>query len=349
MSATLGIGSAGAVDAPVADAARTLYERHGQRVFTFCFSRLRNREEAQDAAQTTFIYALQSLQRGVIPQFELAWLLKIAHNVCRSTRRTAARRATSAVADLADLPDSFASASAEANERLAGLQDALAALPENQRRAILLREWQGLSYADIAHELGLTVAAVETLIFRARRKLAERLEPAEKRRLGIWEAGSLLGFLRPLFESTAAKLAVAGAGLSLALVPVLANDVLVGRGHSAITVSTKPAVATGAAPRTERKSSVEQRPLVKHAGSSSSPTRAVLRRSPAPSPTIADQPPAGDPAPSTTQPPRTAPATPATPAAADPIPTAVPVPSAGLGPLAPSLLPSVPPLPVIGG
>jgi hypothetical protein len=55
-----------------------LYENYGQRVFTFCYSRLRNREEAQDAAQTTFIYVLRSLQRGVVPEFELAWLLKIA-------------------------------------------------------------------------------------------------------------------------------------------------------------------------------------------------------------------------------------------------------------------------------
>src|SRR6266700_1639959 len=39
-----------------------LYENYGQRVFTFCYSRLRNREEAQDAAQTTFIYVLRSLR-----------------------------------------------------------------------------------------------------------------------------------------------------------------------------------------------------------------------------------------------------------------------------------------------
>src|SRR5207247_2216457 len=71
-----------------------LYENYGQRVFTFCYSRLRNREEAQDAAQTTFIYVHRSLQRGVVPEFELAWLLKIAFNVCRGTRRS--RRSSSA-------------------------------------------------------------------------------------------------------------------------------------------------------------------------------------------------------------------------------------------------------------
>ena len=74
-----------------ADLTQYLYEKYGQRVFTFCYSRLRNREEAQDAAQTTFIYVLRSLQRGVEPEFELAWLLKIAFNVCRGTRRSTGR------------------------------------------------------------------------------------------------------------------------------------------------------------------------------------------------------------------------------------------------------------------
>ena len=49
-------------------------------------------------------------------------------------------------------------------------------MPENQRRAILLREWQGLTYREISTELGLSQAAVETLIFRARRALAQGLE-----------------------------------------------------------------------------------------------------------------------------------------------------------------------------
>ena len=74
MSALLGHAPVARPTEP-AELARHLYEKHGQRVFTFCYSRLRNREEALDAAQTTFIYVLRSLQRGVEPEFELAWLL----------------------------------------------------------------------------------------------------------------------------------------------------------------------------------------------------------------------------------------------------------------------------------
>jgi RNA polymerase sigma-70 factor (ECF subfamily) len=62
----------------------------------------------------------------------------------------------------------------EGPEQLDALREALATLPERQRRAILLREWQGLSYAEVADELRLTVAAVETLLYRARRSLKSR-------------------------------------------------------------------------------------------------------------------------------------------------------------------------------
>src|SRR2546423_5751571 len=138
-----------------------LYEKYGQRVFTFCYSRLRNREEAQDAAQTTFIYVLRSLQRGVEPEFELAWLLKIAFNVCRGTRRSTNRvsAATQEVEDIDELAAPRAGGY-ESNERLEALRDGLAHLPERQRRGILLREWQGLSYPGIAHQLGLSPAAL---------------------------------------------------------------------------------------------------------------------------------------------------------------------------------------------
>jgi RNA polymerase sigma factor (sigma-70 family) len=158
-----------------AELTRCLYEQHRERVFTFCFARLRNREEAQDAVQTTFIYVFRSLQRGVEPEFELAWLLKIAFNVCRSTRRSTGRisAATREVEDMDELAARSA-AGYEGREQLDALRDGLAQLPERQRRAILLREWQGLSYAEIADDLRLTVGAVETLLFRARRNLTTR-------------------------------------------------------------------------------------------------------------------------------------------------------------------------------
>ena len=111
---------------------------------------------------------------------------------------------------------------------LIGLGDALASMPESQRTAILLREWQGLSYAEIAREMSLTNGAVETLIFRARRTLAKGLEEEPSRRkkiAGGLNVGSLASALKGLLGGAgAAKLAAAG---TVAVVATLAAQPLV--------------------------------------------------------------------------------------------------------------------------
>jgi len=168
---------------PATDAARDLYERHGAAIFRFCRSRLRSREEAEDARQTTFLHALRALSRGVVPAAELSWLLKIADNVCRTRRHDARRRfAFEVTEDPAELGRIAAPARPDV-ELLMPLGDALDRLTAPQRQALLLREWQGLSYKEIAAELGIGQGAVEVLLFRARRALAEELEtPGKVRR-----------------------------------------------------------------------------------------------------------------------------------------------------------------------
>jgi RNA polymerase sigma-70 factor (ECF subfamily) len=159
--------------APPDTAFAELYERHASRVFGFCLKWLRSREEAEDAAQTTFFYAWRGLGRGVEPRVEAAWLLAIARNVCCSRTDAARRRAGEIAHDPNVLEETLAAPMR--GDELAGLPEALASLTEPQRRAILMREWQGLSYREIADELGLSQSAVETLLFRARRTLAARL------------------------------------------------------------------------------------------------------------------------------------------------------------------------------
>lgn len=233
MSALIGVGpraAPGTTKAP-ADRTRELYESYGQRVFTFCYSRLRDREEAQDATQTTFIYVLRSLERGVVPEFELAWVLKIAFNVCRSTRRSSRRyeSLTQDVAAIDELPDSATRADGfDDNERLEALRSALRTLPETQRRAVLLREWQGLSYAEIGDELGLTVGAVETLLFRARQNLTARLDHV-RGGLGSLDVAALVPLLRTVSRGALAKLALMTATASVAVVPLAAETVLQAR------------------------------------------------------------------------------------------------------------------------
>ena len=188
MAAVPSIGRASRIEgslAPEADATRALYERYANQVFRYCLHQLGSREEAEDAVQSTFLNAFRGIKRGVVPELEAAWLFKIAHNVCLSRRRSAWRRGRiESPADF-DVIEELAPAPARRGDELIGLQDVLERLPDTQRRAILLREWQGLSYREIAAELEVSQAAVETLIFRARRSLASGLEqpPVKKRRL----------------------------------------------------------------------------------------------------------------------------------------------------------------------
>jgi len=205
-----------------AEATRLLYERHSGRIFGYCLSLLGTREEAEDAVQTTFMNVQRGLDRGVVPQFELAWLFKIARNVCYNrTESSSRRRRIESGHDLDGLEDVLASPEGNAGVSMAELTRALGGIPERQRRALLLREFQGMSYDEIAGELGITVAAVETLLFRARRSLADQLEQqGMPRRRGA--AASVAALFRWLFDGSAVPLKLAGITAAVATTATLA-------------------------------------------------------------------------------------------------------------------------------
>ena len=186
-----------------------LYERYSSRILGYCRRRLSSREEAEDAVQHTFLNAYRSLRTGVVPHAEAAWLYKIAENVCHERRRSAWRRSrVEVVSDDGEMRDAVAAPLAEHDE-LAGLADALAELTPNQRRAILLREWQGLSYREIAAELETTQATVETLLFRARRSLARKLDRSGAHVWSGLNLGSLSACGKSLLGGAAVKVAAA--------------------------------------------------------------------------------------------------------------------------------------------
>jgi RNA polymerase sigma factor (sigma-70 family) len=207
--------------------AEDLFHEHYRRLYAYCLRQLGSPEEAEDAVQATYLNACRSLMAGFEPDVAQAWLFKVAHNVCLTRRRSTWRRARlERPQDLQGMQDFVAAPEPHADE-LFGLDDALATLPEQQRRAILLREWQGLSYREVGARLGLTQAAVETLIFRARRSLATALEhPIGKRRrlLHAFDAGSLVASLKSAVTantsaSLASALAVAASVTTLAATP----------------------------------------------------------------------------------------------------------------------------------
>ena len=235
--------------------ATDLYERYASRLYGFCLHRLGSREEAEDAVQTTFLNAFRGLSRGVVPASESAWLFKIAENVCLSRHRAAfRRRRVEAPGDLAAVEDTVA-APARADDELIPLEDALAEMPDAQRRALLLREWQGLSYREIAAELQVSQSAVETLIFRARRSLARRLEaPRERlRRVGqAIDVGAALSALKGALSTGAVvKAAVAGVALTGLVAGIAVDPPQLRRHHAppAPAAPTKARHATRAAPQ----------------------------------------------------------------------------------------------------
>jgi RNA polymerase sigma factor (sigma-70 family) len=202
------------------ETAEELFQAHSGWVYGYCLRVLRSPEEAEDALQTTYLNACRSLSRGTRPKVGSAWLLRIAQNVCFARLRSSGRRGKlERVQDVTVLAETVP-APERTREEMIGLIDALGTLPERQRRAILLREWQGLSYSEVAGTLGVTQAAVETLIFRARRSLAAALDDqgtrSRRKALHAFDLGGLLAAIKGLFAGgvgvkTVAAVAVATA------------------------------------------------------------------------------------------------------------------------------------------
>jgi RNA polymerase sigma-70 factor, ECF subfamily len=217
------------------DRAEELFTEHSRRIYAYCLRQLGSREEAEDAVQATYLNACRSLLSGFEPEVAQAWLFKVAHNVCLTKQRsTWRRRRVERPEDIQEIEQLIASPHGPGDELL-GIDDALASLPPQQRRAILLREWHGLSYREVAVEMGVTQGAVETLIFRARRSLAAALEAPEapqtrRTRLAhAFDGGAMVASLKTalggsLSGSIATGLAVAASATAIATGPAARAD-----------------------------------------------------------------------------------------------------------------------------
>ena len=210
-----------------------MYKRHVADVYRYALAVMRNPADAEDVTQTTFLNAYRSFtEKGKRPEKPQNWLIAIAHNVCRQRFRQSARR-PSEVAFQDDIADTIVDDDTPTGE---DIRRALGHLAFNQRAALVMRELEGRSYAEIAEILDVSTSAVETLIFRARRALREQLEgsltcgEAEfaisrqlDDRLTRAERGQLRAHLRECAECAGfarRQRAQRGALKSLALVPV---------------------------------------------------------------------------------------------------------------------------------
>ncbi|MBA2637916.1 MAG: sigma-70 family RNA polymerase sigma factor, partial [Solirubrobacterales bacterium] len=127
-----------------------------------------SRPDAEDVVQDVFLRAYGALRVSTGPVSLRAWLYRVAHNRCIDQLRRPVAPTTEATEATGGVDEDDPSARAQRREDLRQLVVDLRRLPEQQRSALLVRELEGLPYADLAHALGTTVPSVKSLLVRAR-------------------------------------------------------------------------------------------------------------------------------------------------------------------------------------
>ena len=187
-----GLRSVEAAKSGDAEAFGRLYVELRPRVRSTAYRLLRDEHEAEDTAQDAFLAAFVSLPRLADASAFEAWLMRIARNRAVDRRRRmlkcrpSERAHDEAADDSRDLPRVVRrSGVAETPpDALASLRAALGDMSPAHREVLVLRYARGLSCEQIAAQAGVTVVAVKTRLFRARKKVRAALLAADPRRLG---------------------------------------------------------------------------------------------------------------------------------------------------------------------
>lgn len=162
-----------------ASAFEQLYCRHATAIRMLCLRHLRSDASADDVVQETFLRLVRGACRVEAGFNVRAWLHRVAANLCIDLLRAQRRRPGSDDDDMVmrTIPTRERADQPEAAYEITWLRETVsrvaAAMPARQRAALVLRELEGLSYNAIAEQLQLSPGAVETLLFRARRRFRE--------------------------------------------------------------------------------------------------------------------------------------------------------------------------------
>ncbi len=149
-----------------------LYNRLSSRIYAYCRRFLTDKEEAKDVFQETFIRFYQSAAEQRDMTNVPAFLLKIARNLCVNCKR----REKKAISFEDYMVVNFENK--EENDELLNLiKRALDLLPDNYREVFVLREYDGLSYNDIADVTGASLSTIKIRLYRAKQKMRKILEP----------------------------------------------------------------------------------------------------------------------------------------------------------------------------
>lgn len=181
------------------EAFEELVMRYQQPVLNFISRTLRDETEAEDVAQHTFVQVWKSAHRYQVTARFTTWLFTIARNLCLNEIRRRSRHPADSLEategdesegpsrPLADPGAFLASDHLASSELVQKVDEAIGALPENQRTALLLCREEELSYEEIGRILGTSLSATKSLIFRARETLKQRIKPYLK--TGEWTEG----------------------------------------------------------------------------------------------------------------------------------------------------------------
>jgi RNA polymerase sigma-70 factor (ECF subfamily) len=157
-----------------------LVRRYRNDVFAFSYHFLRNREEAWDTSQEVFIKAHRSLSRFRGDSSFKTWLMRITANQCKDylkKRRLDTVSYNDALeAENAPSPVLGPAHRAEASELGDAIMKALDGLPFKHRTAFVLREFEGLSYEEMARVMDCNVGTVMSRLHHARKKLQHSLQ-----------------------------------------------------------------------------------------------------------------------------------------------------------------------------
>jgi RNA polymerase sigma-70 factor (ECF subfamily) len=185
------------------DSFNQLVSRWERPIFALAYRTLGRDEDARDVVQDAFLRAYRGL-RGFKGEAKFSsWLYRITLNLCRDWMRRERRAPLVQVpegTDVTDLADAQASPS-ESVEELVGRREmsravakAMAELPEDQRIAILLKEYHGLTFQEIADQLNCPLSTVKTRLYQGLSVLRRRLERQQAEeaslRRATWESSS---------------------------------------------------------------------------------------------------------------------------------------------------------------
>lgn len=157
-----------------------LVNRYRQRVVQFCSRLLGQREDAEDAAQETFLRLAKHLHQWDENRAFEPWLLAIAGNRCRTA--LAARRRRAVAQPFIDCVTEDDERERELRQMVEELELAIAQLRPHYRRAFVMFHQRHMEYQEIARRLGCPIGTVKTWVHRARREITVFLTQQEQQR-----------------------------------------------------------------------------------------------------------------------------------------------------------------------